>query len=115
MDQNNALLLRYESVVVGIIDDAFESDCTWFGVFSPTIKPDCTLHERLLEFINFSKDWNERERDNPIPPDTVEWDRFRDLISSGLWQIVDSHDVVTSVAESPVFFEGGDITWAIRP
>jgi hypothetical protein len=67
------------------------------------------LPRRLLEFIRFCEDWNERLRDDSA--DAAEFAAYSDVVRSGLWATTDSAGRRTRVADAPVFFAGDEVTW----
>jgi hypothetical protein len=106
------LVLAYGAMTVGYIDDAFESDATWFGMFKKAVSPDGgVLQRRLSEFIDFCVDWNARTKDNPDPPAASEFDRYSDLLTSGLWTTTNADGQVRKLLDAPVFFRGNEVTW----
>jgi len=106
--------LWYGPILIGNIVKAFESEWTWYGTLKREISSDQgPLARRLLDFIGFCKEWNERARNRSDPPDAAEFDQFSDLLQSGQWMTKDSSGRANIVAEAPVFFEGGDVTWRV--
>lgn len=110
MDASDELNLWYGSILVGRIQNAFESDRTWFGVLEITIhSDDGDLPDRLLDYIRFCENWNERVRDDSADP--AEFERYSDLIASGRWATTNSAGTFTRIADAPVFFVGNELTW----
>jgi len=108
------ITLSYQSTKVGYIRSAFESDATWYGVFESTLAPDDgPLERRLLEFIKFCIDWNERTLDNPDAPAASEFDAYSD-VTSGLWKISSPGGEVRKIREAPVFFEANEVSWKVE-
>jgi len=107
------LQLYYGSIKVGQILDWFLSDDIWHGRFEAAIgADDGPVERRLLEFIQFSSDWNQKVTDNPAePPDAVEFDRFADVIRSNKWSVLSARGQSRIVEEAPVFFQKDQITW----
>lgn len=103
------LTLRYDGSKIGSVKDAFCSDNTWYGIFSPTLQSDL-IGKRVSEYIDFSIDWNER-LNNGDEPDDNEFMKFKDLLKSGLWSVEDKEAKVSKINEAPVFFKGNEITW----
>ncbi len=103
------LLLRFGPHVVGEIEGAFWSDNTGYGVFRPALgnSNDPTL-QRLREYIAFSEEWHARLMGEQ-PHSASEWDEFRDVYDSGLWNTVGPEGVVSHIG-GPVFVEG-EVTW----
>ena len=103
--------LYYRDVLVGVIKNPFYSDDTWFGTFElGTEGRYAELERRVTDYIHFVEDWNERvRRDDPADPG--EFEQYSDLVQSGLWSTKDEGGVVSAIAEAPVFFRGGDISW----
>jgi hypothetical protein len=103
--------LLYGTLEVGRIKKAFCNDETWYGVFEPQLKAtDGVLAERLLSYINFTKQWNERLRKGVLA-EPAEFDRFDDIVKSALWATRTTEGGRNTIVDAPVFFEGGDITW----
>jgi hypothetical protein len=107
------LLLWYGAMKVGRIPDAFATDATWYGTLERTINAaDGPLATRLIEFMEFCIRWNERSTADPDhPPDAAEFDRFNDVIKSGLWSTQTKEGVKQPVTEAPVFFPGNEVSW----
>lgn len=107
--------LWYQTIRVGRIANAFESDATWFGTFTPLPSEDRgTLRDEIDAYIAFCRAWDERLRDPANPPDAAEFDRYRALIHSGLWCVRWSDGASDAIAEAPVFFFDGDVTWRVE-
>jgi hypothetical protein len=108
-----SLDLYYGDCVIGHIRDVFYSDETWYGMFEKVRHShENPLVDRILEFISFSEDWNGRVERNPQePPDASAFGRYSDLLTSGLWLARSAEGDVWHIAEAPVFFPGGDVTW----
>lgn len=104
---SNDLQLGYANAIVGRIRNPFYSDETWYGAFE--LAPDAP-EKRLIDYIKFSEDWNERVHRGE-DADPGEFDRFSDLINSGLWFTRDEKGVASRITEAPVFFAGGELTW----
>jgi hypothetical protein len=103
-------------ILVADIDDAFLSDDTWFGRYDVKIKKeDGQLESRILEFIEFSRDWNQQTASSPSnPPEVTEFDRFSDLISNRLWTVVSEDGERLSVANAPLFMSATELSWRLR-
>ena len=101
--------LFYDDAVIGTIDGAFVSDGTWFGDFHPASddRSDDRL-VRLREFIEFCREWHARLATDDA--DASEFDRFADLISSGLWHVRMADGSDQKIFEAPVFI-GNEISW----
>lgn len=105
------LTLWYGSVLVGLVNNAFCSEGTWHGNIESLADTDQTvITKRLAAFVEFCKDWNERQHD-PNPPDAGEFDHFSDLLDSGLWVVKNAAGEETRIVRAPVFFVGGDVSW----
>jgi hypothetical protein len=107
--ERTTLLLRFGTCIVGEIEDAFWSDDTGYGVFRLAAgnNSDPTL-QRLREYIAFSEEWHARLRAEQ-PHSASEWDQFRDVYESGLWNTVGPDGAVNRIG-GPVFVEG-EVTW----
>jgi len=102
--------LWYGDILVGSVEDAFCSDDTWFGDF--TIAPTTAagpLEERIREFVQFSESWHRRLKESG-DVDAVEFERFDDLNSSGLWHADPVAGPALRISEAPVFVEG-EVSW----
>ncbi len=103
--------LRFDGILVGRIRNVLRSDGTWFGIYERAIQPDDgELARRLIDYIRFCEDWNERERHGTA--DAGEFDAYADVVTSGLWATTDSADRSTLIADAPVFFKGNEVTWS---
>jgi len=103
------LKLRFSSLLVGEIKDAFCSEDTWYGIFhqAADASPDSTL-QRLREYIAFSEEWHTRLKAEQ-PHTAEEWDAFRDVYESPLWHTVADDGTINPIC-GPVFV-AGEITW----
>ena len=109
----NELTLLYGTLTVGRISNSFCTDAIWYGDFEPTIKPaDGELPKRLLDFIAFCKDWNERAR-NASGADAAEFDLYDDVIKSGLWATEAPVGERQRILDAPVFFHNGELSWRV--
>lgn len=108
------LTLWYGSLLIGHIRNPICSDATWHGTIERLI--DATASEiarRVIEYMDFCADWNERTRNDPeSPPDAVEFEKYADVLSSQMWFTKPSSGETTSI-DSPVFFAGGEISWRL--
>jgi hypothetical protein len=103
------LELRFGSHVVGVIEGAFWSDGTGYGMFRPPGETtDASALRRVREYIAFSEDWHER-LGAESGYDRAEWDAFRDVYASELWHTV-SPDGTSCRISGPVFIRG-EVTW----
>jgi hypothetical protein len=102
------LELRFGPALVGTADGAFCSEFTWCAMFRPTpgIPP------RVREFIAFGEEWHERLKAGR-PHSAAEFDAFRDIHESELWQARGPDGHVPPV-EGPVFVEG-EVSWRGPP
>ena len=112
MQNDTSIKLYYGNLLIGNINRVFENYPHWEGIFEPKIsRRDCTLQARILDFIQFCEDFNEREREGTDLPNPDEFDRFSDITKDHVWSILDSHDRHYPIDEWPVFFAGGDVSW----
>lgn len=105
--------LFYDSQLVGEICDTYFSDNTFYGNFfcHLTEEDPNPLARDILNFIKFCEDWNERQKmagSNASPDD---FDQFGELTQGGRWK-VESDTGVSAIDDWPVFFRGGEISWA---
>ena len=90
----NSLQLYYGKVRVGEIADSFASDETWYGKFTASItREDGPLYARILEFIEFCRNWNEVRSNPGEPPDATGFEGFADMISSNDWAVQSNDDL----------------------
>jgi hypothetical protein len=82
-------VLSFGELIVGQIKDPFCSDDTWHGTLECQLQAGDGPHaRRVLDFIAFCEDWNERvERDEPTAGNPAEFDAFSDVVDSGLWEV----------------------------
>jgi hypothetical protein len=109
------LTLRYGRYVIGQIEDIICSDHTYHGTFKKSFASadDPTLL-RVAEYIAFCEAWNEGTRTvNRDPPSSSEFDRYADIVSSGLWT-AESPSMTIMVADAPVFFLGNEVSWRVN-
>ena len=116
------LQLRRGSSVLGSIAHSYFSDRTWYGTFhegavsnEPSLFEDrevildATSHQRLRDFIAFSRDWHVRlAGDGNL--DASEFDQFEDVVKSRFWQIIFPGGRRLELDGAPVFFDN-EITW----
>jgi hypothetical protein len=114
MNTSSELTLLYGAQIVGRILDAFYYDeDTGFGVFELASNPaDQELHQRLLDFITFCKEWNERAQ-SESGADATEFHCYEELITSGLWTIEAPGGEKYQIEEAPCFFFGGEVSWRV--
>ena len=100
---------------VGHVSDAFESDATWYGNLEVTLRRGSAAPtDRILDFVAFSQDWNERalsQRENP--PEPADFGAFEDLIADGLWTVSHASGNRHRIAEAPVFLRSGELSWRL--
>ena len=98
------LQLQFGQDVVGIAEDAFCSDLTWYAVFRPA--PD--MPTRVRDFVAFCEGWHERLHAGQ-PCSAAEFDPWADIHGSPDWKAV-SLDGRMHPVEGPVFVVG-EVTW----
>lgn len=104
--------LLYDSTLVGHITNVLRSDDTWYGVFRIADGlAQQGFGKRILEFIQFCEDWNEKTRLADTPPDAAEFDAYSDLLTSSAWLVRNEEGNLSRIVDAPVFFRGGEITW----
>ncbi len=97
-------------LLVGRVKGVIESDATWHGVLERTVAAgQGAAAARVVEFIAFSEEWNERVRRGE-DPDPGEFGRFADLVESTTWR-VGGLGAVRRISKAPVFFAGDEVTW----
>jgi hypothetical protein len=106
--------LRYGQIPVGTITGEVLSDDTWYGRFDGAVDPGSSpVHQRLHDFIAFSIEWHERLRSD-LSAEATEFDRFGEVIFSGVWQTVASDGSVSLIADAPVSVQD-EVTWRTIP
>lgn len=113
--EDRDMLLKYDTLSVGVVHDVFSSEDTWYGHFETQIDPVASeTASRISAFISFCKDWNARiDRGAEHPPSADEFNPFSDIIDSGLWCIVAADGVHYRIDRAPVFFEGDELSWRL--
>jgi hypothetical protein len=112
----SSLRLYLDDLHVADIQDAICISNTWFGFYQSVIEKDATagLVRRILEFVEFSKDWNRRIKEQPeAPPDASEFDQFNDLIKSSRWSVESGEGKRSKIFEAPLFFGAHELSWRI--
>jgi hypothetical protein len=105
------LTLLYGNKAVGVVKEPFLSDGTWYGtVHIETVGTKDEADRRLIEYIRFVEDWNERVRSGG-DASADEFDSYSDLTASGMWATKDANGEITPIIEAPVFFRGDEISW----
>jgi hypothetical protein len=110
------MLLLFEGTIVGEIVDPFEHQGTWFGTFRCMLAADGDeMSLRVRAFIEFCQDWYVRSEGDYVA-DASEFDRFRDVVTSGKWRIQNEGGSCSQVADAPVFADGlhGQISWVLN-
>jgi len=98
---------------VGRIDNPDLHQGTWFGDFESEMEPvGGPIVPRLEEFISFCRDWNRRCEADPVnAPDAAEFDRFLDVIDSGLWAIQYASEGKRRILHAPNFAGDMEVSW----
>lgn len=107
--------LWYQGVLIGQITDPCYSDNTWWGVLKRIAQADDgELSARLLSFVDFCEDWNERTGTNPADqPSAADFDVYDDLLYSGLWFVRNSKGE-QQIDTAPLFHAGGEFSWRVK-
>jgi hypothetical protein len=108
-------VLSCGQLVVGRIKDPFCSDETWYGKFECLLEAgDDPLGRRALDFIAFCEEWHERlYRKAPLAGDAGEFDRYSDVIRSGLWEVETETAERHRIEDAPVCFRGAEMSWRL--
>jgi len=116
MDASAHLTLWYDNVLIGQVTDTYYSDRTWWGILKRIAHPsDGELAHRVLSFIDFCEDWNERTGKNPAdPPSAAEFDQYSDVLKSGLWSIRNAEGERNRIGTAPLFYAGGEFCWRLE-
>ena len=109
------LALRYDSLDIGSIDDAFcgeEATRTWFGKFSASLRNGQDVSEkRIHDFISYCQKWHQRLEVGEAP-NASEFNEFKDIVDSDSWSIGQPGGTAIDI-RCPVFY-GDEITWTIE-
>lgn len=98
--------------LVGLVRDSFSCDGTWYGNCNLVMDRTGAFENRVLDFIGFSKDWNERVRSGQVnPPAVSEFRKYEDVIDHKLWFVKLHDETCLKIQKAPAFFTNGDITW----
>ncbi len=110
------LTLWYDNVLIGHVTGTYYSDETWWGILIRVVHADDgELGQRLLSFIYFCEDWNERyARDPANPPSATEFDSYSDVLKSGLWFVRNANGEQLRIGEAPLFYAGEEICWRLE-
>ena len=113
--KGSSLELRFGPHLLGVIEGAFWSDNTGYGVFSP-VKTEAEIHDPMLaqiwEYVSFSEGWHTRLKMGR-PHDGKEWRAYDEFIQSKQWHTITADGMVEHI-ECPVFVEG-EVTWGPPP
>jgi hypothetical protein len=100
--------LLFAGVVIGSVDQCFQSEGTWYGRFNAAIG---TGSDRAGEFIIACRRWHAALRaENDSEPEP--FPGFADVIGRGRWHVSHSGNQ-WPIEDAPVFWEGGDVSWII--
>ncbi|PHQ36108.1 hypothetical protein [Rhodopirellula bahusiensis] len=103
--------LYCEKLLVGDLFDTQYSDVTWFGSIKLLAVTDDPTHRRILEYILFCEDWNDRTAADPMDgPDADEFDAFNDIIKANWFIEIDSQER-HPIHLAPVFSRGNELSW----
>jgi hypothetical protein len=109
----NTLQLYYGRIRVGEITNIFPADETWYGKFTASItREDGPLYARILDYIEFCRNWNEQVKSNPSePPEASDFEKFADMISTDDWSVKSVEGDRFRILDAPNFFEDRQISW----
>jgi hypothetical protein len=103
--------LCFGHVVIGQITEVFEHQGTWFGAFRPAFfAAPGPLERRLCEFMAFSEDFNARAA-AAQNTDSSEFDRYDDILTSGLWRVLAPSGAISKIRDAPNFLRNGEVSW----
>lgn len=104
------LKLLYLEQAVANVRDEFLHQGTWFGTFEllPAMPQGA---ERVVEYVEFCIDWNERARQDAADAD--EFDKFSDLIGSHRWKTLDDSGALRQIEDAPLFFKDAEVSWRL--
>ena len=107
--------LWYDAVLVGNLLSLSTSDDTYYGVLQTAIsEKNGDLQKAILDYIQFSMEWNERLREHPEgPPSPDEFDRFGEIVRSGKW-LLRRGSSSFPIQDAPVFFVRNEVTLRLR-
>jgi hypothetical protein len=107
--------LKYNGVLVAHLRNCYCSDYTWYGSYELAKLDSGELERRLLEFVVFSEEWNNRLDKNPTsPPSASEFAQFGDLIDSKDWRVTAAGEAGYLIAGAPAFLGHQSILWRMR-
>lgn len=109
MQPTQQLELRFDSLLLCRVTEAFCVDGTWHGICHRA-QHDRRVPERVTAYIDFCEDWNERLKLGSAASDM--FDRFSDVVTSNLWSVRRSDGTEEKLPSCPVFFRGGEVSWA---
>jgi len=103
--------LIYDALVVGTLENCSRDDGTWNGTIVLTIDQHCgELASRVLQFIKFCQEWNERVLRN-LPSKASDFNEYRDVVKNGLWKTKRANGDIQDIVDAPVFFQCGEVSW----
>jgi hypothetical protein len=107
--------LLFGNIHVADVQNVICTADTWFGFYERVIHENADgSASRILRFIEFSKDWNKRAKEQPkAPPDASEFDQFNDLIEGLRWSIESGDGKRSKILEAPLFFGANELSWQI--
>jgi hypothetical protein len=104
------LELWFQGIHVGCLQSVFQSDDTWYGRLNLAIdRSNGATESRLIDFVEFCEQWNERARNGDADPD--EFDAKMQNLPAGGWFTRNPSGEENPIEDVPVFFVGGDVTW----
>jgi hypothetical protein len=110
VQSSNSAELFFDGFRIGVIKNIFCSDDTWYGEFELNVADtDRAVLGHVAPFIAFCEDWHHHEISNQA--DVKEFGPYQNVLQTGRWIVMHSDGVKHSIAEAPVFFPRGEVSW----
>jgi hypothetical protein len=104
------LQIWFGSILVADLLNVIVHQGTWFALYRQIVTPEQGKQERrLCDYIAFCEEWHQRLKRGK-DPDAAEFDRFEDVLKSGLWHVPCPDGSELTMTEGPLFVEG-EASW----
>lgn len=98
---------------VADLSEVHEHQGTWFGTYRLVVTPtDGEGAKRVLEFVAFNIDWNER-CEGPEAPSTDEFDQFSDVVNGAWWAAANAGER-KPIKDAPNFLAEDEVSWLLE-